>query len=94
MSTTTGMISVLGVSSARSVIFHAHLLDQLTDPEKFHNALSSVLKQGTEVVEKVIVSDLYRRLGLSLGDDHMEFVDAVTFAIEMTRNKPEAKILA
>lgn len=59
-----GMRDVLGEGGMRAALFHLQLVQYASDPRTFHGNLHVVFKDGAIILEKIIVKELYRRLGL------------------------------
>jgi hypothetical protein len=64
---TNGLVTVLGDGGTRAIVFHLNLTDSdFADPEKFHDKLSRLFTAGTPALEKVIIAEMYVRLGVPL----------------------------
>ena len=63
-STSDTIQNILGRSGKEAMVFLLGELDDLKDPAKLHSGLTKILGVHSTVLEKAIVKDLYRRLGL------------------------------
>ena len=78
-----GLKNAIGESGMKAVFFHLGLSEHIGDPEAFHKAMHPMFRDGTIVLEKIIVKELFRKLNVSdyfLGD--FGFEKYVSFAKE------------
>ncbi|MCS4537863.1 MAG: hypothetical protein HYY67_03265 [Thaumarchaeota archaeon] len=78
-----GLKNAIGESGMQAVFFHLGLSEHIGDPEAFHHAMYPLFRDGTTVLEKIIVKELFRKLNVSdyfLGD--FGFQKYVSFARE------------
>jgi hypothetical protein len=47
------------------IIFHIEFGQSTDDPSEFHRNLQALLGNGANVIEKIIVKELFRRLNIS-----------------------------
>ena len=57
-----------------ALVQHFHLDELAEHPPELHAALASIFGNGTQVLEKIIVNDLYRKL-----NQHLEQYQARAF---------------
>ena len=62
-----GVRLVLGEDVMKAVFLHLGPI-QFENPSEFHNKLSCIFKQGAEVLEKMIVKELYQKLDVPYED--------------------------
>jgi len=55
--------NVLGEPSVKAILFHLEPV-QLENPKEFHIKLSSIFGEGAEILEKIIIKELFQRLNL------------------------------
>jgi hypothetical protein len=60
-----GLEYILGEIAMKAVIFYIELGDCIEDPSEFHKNLYAIFGEGTLILEKTIVKELFRRLNLS-----------------------------
>lgn len=60
-----GMEKVLGKAGVESTFYHLELTTCVETPVKFHTRLSSMYRSGTSLLESAILTELFRRIGLS-----------------------------
>ena len=60
------------------------------DTDEFSNALNTIFGPGAEVIEKIIVKNLYNKLNLNFEEkDRFEFVDYIGLAREIARREQQ-----
>lgn len=80
--------NVLGKSGMRSIIFHIELGHYMDDPSEFHRNLYALLLNGANVVEKIIATELFRRLDIPYEErDNFDFTRCVNEARELFSKK-------
>ncbi|MBI2127247.1 MAG: hypothetical protein HYU02_08075 [Thaumarchaeota archaeon] len=88
-----GLKNAIGESGMQAVFFHLGLSEHIGDPEAFHKAMYSLFREGTIVLEKIIVKELFRKLNTSdylLGDFGFEkYVNSAKEIFEKRMNGGE-----
>lgn len=78
-----GIRAALGTSSMKAILFHLGPV-QLENPKEFHIKLFLIFGKGTEVLEKIIVKELFRRLSLPYEEKRVfDFEGYVYYAKEV-----------
>jgi protein-disulfide isomerase-like protein with CxxC motif len=88
-----GMRYIFGESAARVVFLHVGTLKSVEDFPEFSRKLLAVFKVGTDIVERNMTKELYRKVGLTYSDEvPFDFEARVNAAREAYQgNKEEAK---
>ena len=60
-----GLKNAIGESGMQAVFFHLGLSEHIGDPQAFHQAMYPLFRDGTIVLEKIIVKELFRKLNVS-----------------------------
>jgi len=86
----------LGESPRQAVYYHLNKSFKLTreeipaDADEFSQALSTIFGPGAEVIEKIIVKNLYSKLNLNFEEKtSFEFVDYISLARELARHEQQ-----
>jgi hypothetical protein len=75
------MRAVLGEEARKATLFHLQVPDYEKHPKEFHVHLGVMFKQGAQVIEKVIVRDVYNRLDLRFDEDgNFDYENSMKFA--------------
>ena len=78
-----GLKNVLGESGMNVILLNIELDKCTNNPEALHMSLQDVFKDGACVLEKVIVKELFRKLGIPYGENiDLDFVGYVNHAKE------------
>lgn len=56
--------NALGEECMRTIFFHLELDQHANNPKEIHEKLCPLFKQGAEIIEKIIVKELFRRANL------------------------------
>ena len=59
-----GMIKVLGAEGTRAILFHLDL-PSFYNPKEFHERLTEIFGFGTASLERIIIQQLHRAMGVS-----------------------------
>lgn len=82
------MKDLLGAQGAESTFIHIKLVDYDKKPNEFHLRLTSIFKQGSAIIEKMIIKDLYKRLNVPLeGLPDFSYEEAVAHAMRYVRER-------
>lgn len=82
------MKDLLGEQGAQSTFTHIKLADYDKNPKEFHVRLTSIFNQGSVVIEKMIIKDLYKRLNVpSEGLPGFSYEEAVAHAMKYVRER-------
>lgn len=83
-----GMRNVLGDSGMQAVLFHLQLVQYAKDPKEFHDNLYALLKDGAITLEKIIVKELLRRVGIQYDErEAFDFERQVNLAREVLKTR-------
>ncbi|MCS4539436.1 MAG: hypothetical protein HYU03_01935 [Thaumarchaeota archaeon] len=58
------MTNVLGQGGMQAALYHLKLDQHGKNPKEFHENLHTIFKDGATILEKVIIKELYLRLGM------------------------------
>ena len=80
----TSMKDLLGEKGREATMFHVALSDYAKESKEFHVRLFSIFHQGSEVVEKMIVRDLYSRLNIPLKEgSRFDYEESIRYAAKV-----------
>jgi hypothetical protein len=87
------MRAVLGEEARKATLFHLQVPDYEKHPKEFHVHLGVMFKQGAQVIEKVIVRDVYNRLDMRFDEDgNFDYENSMKFAVkEASKRQSERK---
>jgi hypothetical protein len=85
-----GLKGVLGESPMRAVLFHLGLNQFATDARALHEKLRSTFLEGSVVLEKAIVKELWATVGIPHSESkHFDFEERVKFALQVRAYRKE-----
>lgn len=75
------MKKMVGESGMHATFYYLELVEVLHRPVEFHKRLQSMFKEGSEIIEKAILRELYGRLNLEFKEQRgFGFADYVDLA--------------
>lgn len=74
-----GLKRLLGEGGVKAVLNYLRSV-QLDNPRELHIKLSSIFGKGTEILEKAVVKELYRKLNLSYEEGAFDFERCINHA--------------
>lgn len=84
----TGLSDMLGVNAAKAIFFHIKYDKFNGDPEEFSKKLRSLFNTRADLLERVILRELARRLNIRFSEDEAtDFNTFVRFASELYKER-------
>lgn len=82
------MKDLLGESGAQAASFHIGLTAYEKEPREFHVRLISMFHQGSDVIERMIIKDLYRKLDIpSVAKPMFNYEESVRYAMRVLQER-------
>ncbi len=79
-----GLRNLLGESAATATLYHLQFPSSTESPKVLSEKLRSLFRDGAEIIERIIVKELFQNLALSYEDSsHFDFNSYLTHAKKM-----------
>jgi len=83
------MTNVLGKSGMQAAMYYLQLRQYVKNPEEFHKNLYAIFNEGATVLEKVIIKELFRKLGIPFDENApFSFEKYIHLALEVLSTRP------
>ncbi len=85
-----GLRNLLGESAATATLYHLQFHSTIGSPKLLSEKLHSLFRDGAEIIERIIVKELFQNLALSYEDSsHFDFNSCLTRAKKMFLASPK-----
>ncbi|MBI2649570.1 MAG: hypothetical protein HYW93_07970 [Thaumarchaeota archaeon] len=82
------MTNVLGQGGMQAALYHLKLDQHGKNPKEFHENLHTIFKDGATILEKVIIKELYLRLGMPYRErEPFDFEEHVNLAMQVASSR-------